>query len=76
MDDRFRWVIAATLMEMIQACGFSSTYPDVKRLAPEQAKVIMDVRTEAEHRDRHIPGTDAIIPVQELSRRILSCVRC
>lgn len=51
---------------------------DVKRIAPEQAKVIIDertaflvdVRTEAEHTDRHIPGTDALIPVQELAQRI------
>ncbi len=78
MYGRFRWIIPATLMAMVQACGFSSSDVDLKRIAPEQAKVIIDgrkaflvdVRTEAEHTDRHIPGTDALIPLQELARRI------
>ncbi|MBK8794816.1 MAG: rhodanese-like domain-containing protein [Holophaga sp.] len=78
MYARFRWLITASLMVMIQACGFSSSDVEVKRITPEQAKVIIDgrkallvdVRTEAEHTDRNIPGTDALIPVQELSRRI------
>ena len=78
MYGRFRWIIPATLMVMVQACGFSSADVDVKRIAPEQAKVIIDgrkallvdVRTEAEYTDRHIPGTDALIPLQERTRRI------
>jgi len=76
--DRFRWIIPATLMVAVQVCGFSASDADLKRVSPEQAKVILegrkpfllDVRTEAEHTDRHIPGTDALIPLQELSRRI------
>jgi rhodanese-related sulfurtransferase len=75
---RFRWIFPATLMALVLAFGFSSSNVAVKRIAPEQAKVIIDgrkafvvdVRTEAEHTDRHIPGTDALIPVQELSQRI------
>lgn len=78
MYDPFRWTIPATLMVAVQACGISASDADLKRVSPEQAKVIiegektflLDVRTEAEHADRHIPGTDALIPLQELSRRI------
>lgn len=72
------WVFAAPLMAMVQGCGVSSSDVVVKRITPEQAKVIIDgrkailvdVRTEAEHTDRNIPGTEALIPLHELSLRI------
>jgi len=63
---------------MVQACAFASSDLDVKRIVPGQAKVIMDGReaclvegrTEAEHTDRHLSGSAALIPVQERFRRI------
>ncbi|MFZ1614980.1 MAG: rhodanese-like domain-containing protein [Holophaga sp.] len=78
MHNRFRWILLVTLMAMVQACGFASTDTEMKRIAPEQAKgiidgrkaLLVDVRTEAEYKDRHIPGTDALIPLQELAQRI------
>lgn len=78
MHDRFRLIISATLMVMVQACGYASSEVALQRIAPEQAKVVIDgrkaflvdVRTEAEYAERHIPGTDVLIPLQELAQRI------
>jgi rhodanese-related sulfurtransferase len=78
MSDRTRAFLASILVGLALACGERSTAADAKRVPPEQAKVIidgrqaflLDVRTEAEFLDRHIPGTDALIPVQELPQRM------
>jgi len=78
MYGQFRWMMPLTLVAAVQACGISASDADLKRVSPEQAKVIIDgrkaflvdVRTEGEHTDRHIPGTDALIPLQELAQRI------
>lgn len=66
------------LFPLVLACGNPGAAGSIPRANPDQAQallqkpevLLLDVRTEAEHRDRHIPGTDALIPVQELESRL------
>lgn len=66
------------LLPLVLACGSAGSAGGIPRVGPDQAQallqkpevLLLDVRTEAEHRDRHIPGTDALIPVQDLATRL------
>lgn len=72
-----RWSLSL-LLPLALACGSAGAAGGIPRVGPEQAQVLLqkpevlllDVRTEAEYRDRHIPGTDALIPVQDLASRL------
>lgn len=78
MNSLFRGIWFAGLVLVVLPLAASSTVPGRQALAPEAAKaltdsgtvILVDVRTEAEHADVHIPGTAALIPLQELSQRI------
>jgi len=69
-------LVYVLLLSLVVSCGGSAG--SVPRVGPDQAQallqkpevLLLDVRTEAEHRDRNIPGTDALIPVQELESRL------
>lgn len=64
------------LVSLSLGCG--SAVSGVPRVDPGTAQallqrpgvLLLDVRTEAEHRERSIPGTGALIPVQELAGRL------
>ena len=67
---------AVAVLSMILGGGLLAD--SLARIGPEQAQallqnketLLLDVRTEAEYRERHIPGTGALIPVQELAARL------
>lgn len=69
-------LVFVLLLSLVVSCGGSAG--SIPRVGPDQAQallqnpevLLLDVRTEAEHRDRNIPGTDALIPVQDLAARI------
>ncbi len=72
-----RWHLSL-LFPLALACGSPGAVGDTSRIGPDQAQtllqkpevLLLDVRTDAEHQDRHIPGTDALIPVQDLAYRL------
>jgi rhodanese-related sulfurtransferase len=72
-----RWKLSL-LLPVAFACGNQDAVGSIPRVGPDQAQVLLqkpevlllDVRTEAEHRERHIPGTEALIPVQDLTSRL------
>jgi len=66
------------LLTLLLGCGNRAAAGGVPRVGPDQAQVLLqkpdvlllDVRTVGEHRELHMPGTDALIPVQELAARL------
>lgn len=72
-----RWSLSL-LLPLALACAHAGASGGIPRVGPDQAQallqksevLLLDVRTEAEHRDRHLPGTDALIPVQDLASRV------
>lgn len=76
---------AMLLVLLTLACAPRSWAGDLKRISPEEAKALLaekkvfllDVRTREEYQAQRIPGTDALIPLQELEARLkeLSAVK-
>jgi len=66
------------LLVLLLGGGGHAVAGGVPRVGPDQAQMLLqkpdilllDVRTVTEHREQHIPGTDALIPVQELASRL------
>lgn len=78
LQNSFRFPFTATAMAALLSCGHASALPQIERINSEQARAIiqqgqvylLDVRTEEEHRERSIPGTNALVPVQGLSKAL------
>lgn len=70
-----RFSFTTPVMMALLSYGHASALPQVERVNPQQAMAIiqrgqvflLDVRTEEEHRERSIPGTDSLIPMQGLA---------
>ncbi len=75
-SSRFHWTAPAILA--LLSCGPASALPQIERISSEQARAnlqkgqiyLLDVRTEEEHRERSIPGTSGLVPVQGLSKAL------
>jgi len=69
---------ALTFALLTPACAPHSLAGDIKRISPEEARTLLsekkvyllDVRTREEYQAQHIPGADALIPLQELEARL------
>lgn len=76
--NRYGFPFTAMLIFAALSCGHASPLSKIERVSSEQAMaaiqrgqvLLLDVRTEEEHRQRSIPGTDALVPVQELSKAL------
>jgi len=76
--DSLRFPLIATAMVALLSCGHASALPQIERISTEQARAniqqgqvhLLDVRTEEEHRERSIPGTHALVPVQRLGKAL------
>jgi rhodanese-related sulfurtransferase len=68
----------AAAFSVLLSFGHASPPSTIERITSEQARVLLqrgqvfllDVRTEEEHRERSIPGTHALVPVQGLGKAL------